>query len=374
VSRFDRYLTAQYLTVFGFFALVLVMVYWVNRAVGLFDRLIGDGQSARVFLEFSLLTIPNVVRLVLPVAAFAAAVQVTNRLSQDGELVVMRATGFSAWRLARPVLWFGAAVAVMMALLTNFAVPASRAMLADRSAEIEADATARLLTEGRFMHPADGLTVFIGEIAANGELRDIFLSDERPARGRLTYAARRALLARGDAGPMLIMFDGQVQELDRTTGRLAVTVFADLTYDLSGLLASGARRPPTLDELTTPVLLAASAATQAATGADAPGMRAEVHTRLAEPLLAPAAALIGFAALMLGAFSRFGLWRQILFAIVLLIVVQMANNAATGALLRDRGLWPLAYLAPLAGFGAGLVLLWLAERPRRVQPLPAAPA
>jgi hypothetical protein len=33
---------------------VLVAVYWVNRAVGLFDQLIGDGQSALVFLEFSL--------------------------------------------------------------------------------------------------------------------------------------------------------------------------------------------------------------------------------------------------------------------------------------------------------------------------------
>jgi hypothetical protein len=32
---------------------VLVAVYWVNRAVGLFDQLIGDGQSALVFLEFS---------------------------------------------------------------------------------------------------------------------------------------------------------------------------------------------------------------------------------------------------------------------------------------------------------------------------------
>jgi lipopolysaccharide export system permease protein len=28
---------------FGFFALVLVMVYWVNQAVLLFDRLIADG-------------------------------------------------------------------------------------------------------------------------------------------------------------------------------------------------------------------------------------------------------------------------------------------------------------------------------------------
>ena len=66
MPRFDRYLLVQLLAVFGFFALVLVSVYWVNRAVGLFEQLIGDGQTALVFLEFSLLTLPNVIRVVLP--------------------------------------------------------------------------------------------------------------------------------------------------------------------------------------------------------------------------------------------------------------------------------------------------------------------
>jgi hypothetical protein len=34
VARIDRYILAQLLWVFGFFALVLVAVYWVNRRCG----------------------------------------------------------------------------------------------------------------------------------------------------------------------------------------------------------------------------------------------------------------------------------------------------------------------------------------------------
>ncbi|MEE3316364.1 MAG: LPS export ABC transporter permease LptF, partial [Pseudomonadota bacterium] len=41
MPKFDRYLLSQLTVLFGFFALVLVSVYWVNRAVRLFDRLIG---------------------------------------------------------------------------------------------------------------------------------------------------------------------------------------------------------------------------------------------------------------------------------------------------------------------------------------------
>ena len=112
-GRFDRYILAQLLMLFGFFALVLVLVYWVNRAVILFDQLIANGQSATVFLEFSALSLPNVIRVVLPVAAFAGSVYVTNRLMSESELVVVQATGFSPWRLMRPVLMFGAIVFLM---------------------------------------------------------------------------------------------------------------------------------------------------------------------------------------------------------------------------------------------------------------------
>ena len=370
MSRFDRYLLTQFLTLFGFFALVLVLVYWINRAVGLFDRLIGDGQSALVFLEFSLLTLPNVIRIVLPVAAFAATVHVANRLTQDGELVVMQATGFSAFRLARPVLMFGLIVAAMMTALTHFAVPASRAILADRSAEIEANVTARLLTDGQFMHPADGVTFYIREITANGELRDVFLSDDRSATGRTSYSAKRALLVRGDTGPKLVMIDGMSQTLTRNSGRLAVTHFSDFTRDLSGMLGDGLRDARTVSELSTGDLLAAGPALLTETGATRAEFLAEAHDRFAQPFLAIAAALIGFSALLLGAFSRFGLWRQILVAVVMLILMQLVANAATGAALRNPGLWPLVYAAPVIGIGMGVATLALSQRPRRLRRLP----
>ena len=123
VSRFDRYVLSQYLLLFSFFALILVAVFWVNRAVVLFDRLIGDGQTAMVFFEFTALALPNLIRMVLPVAVFASAVWVTNRLQGESELTVLRATGTSPWQMARPALVFGLITGLMMSVLTHFLLP-----------------------------------------------------------------------------------------------------------------------------------------------------------------------------------------------------------------------------------------------------------
>jgi len=61
VTRFDRYMLSQFMVLFGFFALVLVSIFWINKAVRMFDRLIGDGQPAWIFLEFTALTLPGLV-------------------------------------------------------------------------------------------------------------------------------------------------------------------------------------------------------------------------------------------------------------------------------------------------------------------------
>jgi lipopolysaccharide export system permease protein len=368
LSRFDRYLLSQLLQLFGFFSLVLVAVYWVNRAVGLFDQLIGDGQSAMVFLEFTILTLPNVIRLVLPVSAFAAAVYVVNRLMQESELVVMQATGFSFFRLARPVLWFGLVVMVMQLVLVHVLVPASQRILTERSAEIAENVTARFLNAGQFMHPAKGITLYIREISPTGELIDLFLADERGEADRVTYTARRALLVKGAVAPKLIMFDGAAQTLVRDDQRMSVTRFADFTLDLAGLVSVGGRGNLSLNELSTLELLRPTEALMAATRSTAAQFLEEGHSRFAGPLLAVAAPLIGFAALMLGGFSRFGLWRQMGLAVVLLIVMQMINTWASGVALKDAAAWGLTYLAPVLGMAVAAGLLWLDQRPRRRRP------
>lgn len=366
MSKFDRYMLSQLMTLFGFFALVLVSVYWINRAVTLFDQLISDGQSAWVFLEFTALTLPNVIRLVLPVAAFVATVYVTNRLSSESELVVMMATGFSPARLARPVVYFGLIVTLMVAVLAHVLVPASRIRLADRRGEIAENVAARFLTEGAFLHPAAGITFYIRQITPQGELQDIFLADARAPDRSTTYTAERALLVKSDTGPKLVMFEGMAQTLATAGQTLSVTRFADFSYDIGALIGGAAGRLPAVEELPTPVLLTATEAEARDYGTTRAAMLLEGHERIARPFLALVSALIGFATLLTGGFSRFGLWRQIGAAVGLLVFVQFLANGATGLVTREPALWPVIYLPVAAGLGIAALALSLAGRAHRV--------
>ncbi|WP_322892952.1 MULTISPECIES: LptF/LptG family permease [unclassified Yoonia] len=354
---------SQLMVLFGFFSLVLVLVYWINRAVLLFDQLIADGQSAGVFLEFTALSLPGVIRIALPLAAFAASIYVTNRMTSESELIVVQATGFSLFRLARPVLYFGLIVGLLMSLLMHVLVPASSTQLALREAEIARNITARLLTPGTFIEPVPGITLYIRDVTPGGELADLFLSDTRSLEENVTYTATRAFLVRDADQTQLVMIDGMVQTLRLADQRLFTTRFTDFSYNIGELIAAASPGGRRASHLSTWDLLNPTPDLVAETGTPAARMIADGHDRFSQSLLGTVAALIGFATLMVGGYSRFGVWRQIVAAICLIVVIKALETAGLNAARADAQLWFLTYLPSLGGLVIVWFLLIWASRP-----------
>ena len=361
--RFDRYLFFQFLVVFGFFSLVLVLVYWVNKAVILFDRLISNGHSAQLFLEFSLLAIPKVIAMILPMSAFASMVFVANRLNSESELTVVQATGFSPWRLMRPVLAFGLIVVLFMSVLSHFIVPVSNAYLKQREQEIAGSISARLLREGVFLHPSPGITFYIREITSAGELKDVLLSDHRSKTINIVYSAETAYLLREEERSMLVMVNGLAQRYQKDTNALSTTLFSDLSYDVSNLVGTQTVLKRGLSSISSYEMIYEQDLILHETNTTLSLLHKEVHNRIQEALLCIVSAFIGFASLLLASFSRFGSGPQILLAILLLIVIKLTESVLGDTLRGNPSYWPLIYAPTLVGAAMSYALLAFAARP-----------
>lgn len=354
---------SRMMTLFGFFSLVLVAIYWINNAVLLFDQLIADGQSTWVFFEFSALTLPSVILRILPIAAFAASLYATDRLAADSELVVVQATGYSPFRLARPAMVYALITALFTAVLANYLVPTSLSIYNKRLAEVSESLTARLFSEGQFLSPVEGITVFIRDVTPQGELVDIFVSDARDPELRQTFTAARAFLVRSSDSPQLVMIDGMAQSYDAGTGALLTTNFKDFAYDLGALIDPDATRDVRVEELSTAALMTAGPELAEATDQEIGRLHYYAHERIALSGLTIAACMIGFATLLLGGFSRFGVWRQMVFAVLLIILVKLVDSAAINASAIYVGAWWIAYIPTLFGLGIVWILLSLSGKP-----------
>ena len=351
------------MVLFGFFALVLIAIFWINKAVRMFDRLIADGQSTWVFLEFTALTLPGVIGVIMPIAAFAAAVYVMHRLVVESELTIIQATGFSPLRLLRAVLVFGVIVAILMSVLAHVLIPSSLSQLRLRQDEVSRNISVKLLSEGEFLHPAAGITFYIREITPEGELRDVFLSDRRELDRTVTYTSSRAYLVQEAQDVRLVMVAGLAQTAQRAGNRLFTTHFDDFSYDISTLIERVAINLNKVAFASTGEMLRDPQAVAERTGRSLGAVMAELHGRFTAALMCMIAALVGFCTLLVGRFSRFGIWRRVVLAFGLLIAIKIVESAVLTPVLVNAALWPLLYLPVMGGLVMALLLLWLAMHP-----------
>ena len=366
MSRIDRYIFWQLLGVFGFFALVLVSVYWINRAVGLLDTVLGDGHSFGVFVQMSLLTIPGVIELIAPMAAFGAAAFTANKLMADSELVILQATGFSYVRIMRPVFYFSIVVIAMISIVNSFLIPAAATQLRELRSEMAQNSTAKYLKEGQFHRPNDHVVLYFREITDNGEILDIFIADGRSDAMTQVYTAQRALFVDDQNDPKLFMLDGVIQRKDTLSNVLSISRFADFTISLKSLVDQDDRSVRSITEFSTLALLTATPDLAKASGRRLSALLYEGHLRITWPLSTAFTGLIGFATLLLGTYNRKGLLKQLVLAVTLLIALYLVHivTLSTGRVW-DNG-WILAYITPLFGLCTTFVVLWLAGRPRKL--------
>lgn len=361
MTRLDRYLLAQLIGPFGFFALVFTGILWLTQSLRLIDTVISNGQSASAFLEFSTLVLPNVMVFVIPLSVFAAALYTLNRLYMESELVVVLMSGRSPFSLTRPLLIFGGAGMLGMLAVTLYLLPVSATRLEDRLKEVRTEYANTLVQEGRFMHPSDGVTLYIRDTNTAGEMAGIFLHDARLPEAPITYSANRAVLVRQGEQSQIVMFDGVAQKRDVMADAFETVTFERFAYDLTEFLQRDNTRIRKPREFFVSEALHPDE-TMIAGRYTRSDFIAEGHDKIVFPLLTFTLPLLALGGVLAGSFRRSGLAVRMSVAIGLLVVVQISGTVTKSIVADNWVLWPIAYTPVLLGLVMGGVMLWMASR------------
>ncbi len=100
----DRYIIRQFLLTSLFSLIAVIVIFVVIDAMEHLDDFIDQQASLKIILLYYLFFVPEIIKLVTPVALLLASLFVTARLSTQNELTAMKAGGISLYRLMVPYL------------------------------------------------------------------------------------------------------------------------------------------------------------------------------------------------------------------------------------------------------------------------------
>jgi lipopolysaccharide export system permease protein len=372
----DRYLLRQLLGPTVLATAALTGVALLSQSLSTLDLIVNQRQSALIFLQVTLLAMPQLINMVLPIAIFVAALVALNRLHTEQEIVVCFAGGMSRWRVISPALRLAATAAFLMLLVNLWVQPAAlRAMRAELF-QVRTDLASTLVREGEFTEPAPGLTVYAQSVDSKGDFRNLFIHQTKSDASTTTYMADRGHVARRLGRPVLILRTGSTQEFS-PKGVLNYLTFDEYAFDLSALSASEelvhykpSDRYP--HELFFPDLQ------QAWEHKNRLSLLAEGHSRIATPLYNIAFMALALSAIIGGGFSRLGYGRRIAGMAAVAAVTRIVGFAVQAACEDSAWLNVLQYAVPLAvtAFALRSIFRQRTSRAadRRPRPAPAVAA
>ncbi len=305
----DRYLLRQLLGPTLLATAALTAVALLSQSLSGLDLIVNQRQSAWVFLKITVLYMPQLINMILPIALFVAALVALNRLHTEQEIVVCFSGGMSRWRVISPAMRLAATVTFLALVMNLWVQPAAFRELRQELFEVRTDLASSLVREGEFTEPVKDLTVYAQSVDGKGDLHNLFIHQQKSDGSATVYMANQGRIAKRKGQAVLILRDGSTQEFSKT-GVLQFLTFNEYPFEL-GTLSDSAEmihyKPSDryLHELLLPDLQ------QGWEQRNRLGLMAEGHARLSSPLYNIAFMAMALSAILGGGFSRLGYGRRI---------------------------------------------------------------
>ncbi|MDP3377786.1 MAG: LptF/LptG family permease [Brevundimonas sp.] len=343
----------------------LVGIGVLSQSLDQLEFVVERGQSLWLMLKLTLLAVPQLLGVILPIGLFVGALVALSRLQREQELTAIQAAGLTRMAMIRPAVRLALIVTALGLLINAVIQPWSQSTARTEAFAVRSDLAALLIQEGQFVQGPDGLTVYVQEIEQNGLLKNLFIYIQKGETTE-TWNATEARFGRVNGEPMLTLIGGSSQRYS-SAGVLNLLSFDTYVFPL-GAFAEVADQPrfkPAdlgLSDLFMPrPEMIPSVGTRNE-------LLAEGHSRLASPLYALTAMALALAAILAGSFSRTGYGMRVAKAAAAFLLVRILGYGLVAAAAWTPWLNILQYVFPLGVAAVAVALLFRRPARRRSTP------
>ncbi|MFO7768299.1 MAG: LptF/LptG family permease [bacterium] len=155
----SRYILKEHVGPFFLSLAVLTFLFLMQYLIDILDMVIGKGLEVTVVVELFLLNIAWMLALTVPMAVLVSVLMAFGRMSHDGEITALKASGVGVIRLGLPVFFAGMAIAAGLVYFNDRILPESNYLAKTLQQDIRAKRPGLAIRSGVFMEDVPGYTL-----------------------------------------------------------------------------------------------------------------------------------------------------------------------------------------------------------------------
>ena len=127
VNILDRYIVRQFLISFFFGLIAFLLIFVLVDSMEHLDDFIDAHAPVKVVVEYYLAFLPEIIKLMTPVAVLLGSLFVIGRMSTNSEITAIKSSGVSLYRTLVPFLVVAMIISVASVYLNGWVVPKANA-------------------------------------------------------------------------------------------------------------------------------------------------------------------------------------------------------------------------------------------------------
>lgn len=257
-----RYLVGEILPPFFFGLLTFTLILLIARIIKMIELVVTRGVPLLQIGKLFSLILPTFLEMTVPMAFLLAILLGLGRLSNDQELLAMKASGVSPWQILCPIAAVAAIISLITLSLTLFGRPAANLALKKELYHIAKSRVTTALKEKVFNDDFPKILIYVEEIVPPGNTaQGILIVDNRDkVRESIVLGKVARINTDEDTNSLgLRLFDGSIYEREKNRPGFSQTRFNiyDFQLDLDELVGpvrekeAGPKETPLADLLNT---------------------------------------------------------------------------------------------------------------------------
>ena len=168
MKKLYQYITKSFLGTF-FLTFFIVVFVWVMQFVWLYvDDLVGKGLEIKILAELLFYTSITAIPMSLPLALLLALLMCFGNLGEHYELVAMKASGISMWKVMRPLLNFSLIISILAFFISNSIIPIATLKWRTLLTDVQRQKLAFNIKEGVFYKDIDNYVIYVEKKGKDG--------------------------------------------------------------------------------------------------------------------------------------------------------------------------------------------------------------
>lgn len=186
MKKLNIYIIKQYIGTFIFTFFVAIFILLMQFLWTYIDDFIGKGLEFAIMFKLLFYTSVTFVPMALPLAILLSSLMCFGNMGEYYELVAMKASGISTWKVMRPLLYFSLTMSILGFFFSNNVMPVANLKMQSTLYDVSHKKMTLEIPEGVFYRGIDKYVIKVAKKSKDSNwMYDIMIYDHSDGKGNV---------------------------------------------------------------------------------------------------------------------------------------------------------------------------------------------